>query len=444
MTDLLSIFGPALVNYDVGTEIQKSGFQDRAARMAQAQVQQQLAAKAQLDAARQEAIRNPTGANFRRLFVLDPASHESIKAMHSSLDADTQKQDIADLTAVHGYVKAGRKNDAKRVIERRIAADKKAGQDTADDEQFLAMIDDEEDGEDVLGFVSMQLAGALGPDKFSAAFDAFGDDVRDTAKLPSEIAKMDADAALGFAQAGKAKAETGEIPKNAQSERDHRRATQEEWARRYNLDVEKLADDVDLRTRQLDIQEGTVTPQAAQAINTAVTAAQGSRALAARARELGDKFESRDGAVFDKGASGGWLAMMRQGWSKASGGTDPVQSLRREYDQLMIQQAIKNLPPGPASDKDVKMAQRGFPDRNADMATVSSFLRGVSKLQGYAADSEDRKADWLAGNGGNLGPARRGFFVGNTYVKPGDRFSDIDKRAFQQRAQEAAQDRVGQ
>jgi hypothetical protein len=124
--------------------------------------------------------------------------------------------------------------------------------------------------------------------------------------------------------------------------------------------------------------------------------------------------------------AGGWAGQAGEAWKKAVGGQDVITALRQEYVKLRNQDVIKNLPPGVASDKDIEIALAAFPPDTANPELVSSFLRGVSKLQSYKAETEKARAEWVAQNG-NLGPARSDITIGEKPVAKGKSFWEFTK-----------------
>jgi len=102
--------------------------------------------------------------------------------------------------------------------------------------------------------------------------------------------------------------------------------------------------------------------------------------------------------------------------------------LRQEYTRLRNTAAIKSLPPGPATDKDIAMALKGFPSDNASAGDLSSFLRGMAKLQDVDASINNAKTDWLAQNNGTLTRAKNTFVAGDYSTKPGETFNDFAQR----------------
>lgn len=103
-------------------------------------------------------------------------------------------------------------------------------------------------------------------------------------------------------------------------------------------------------------------------------------------------------------------------------------SLRQEYTRVRNSAAIKALPPGPATDKDIELALSGFPKNTADSKLVAQFLRGMAKLQDIDAAVSNAKTDWLAQNNGTLTRAGKTFVAGDFTVRPGESFNDFTTR----------------
>ena len=113
---------------------------------------------------------------------------------------------------------------------------------------------------------------------------------------------------------------------------------------------------------------------------------------------------------------------------KGAGFQGGMTQLRQEYTRLRNTAAIKSLPPGPATDKDIAMALKGFPSENASATDLSSFLRGMAKLQDVDASINNAKTDWLANNRGTLTRAKDTFVAGDYATKPGETFNDFAQR----------------
>lgn len=385
---------------------------------------------AQLRAAQKQAdvqafIRNPTAQAASALQATYPEDREAFKASWETRDTATRQNDLREMSSIHGYLQSGRPQDAAAMIRRRIDADKAAGQPTADDEQFLAVI--EEDPDAAKGQMALMLSAIVGPDKFDAVFKNVGEGLRSDAKLPGEVALTEAQAEEARVKATMAPdvIAAGITDTLSQVERRRQQTAIETVANsiardRLDLDRETLITNTQLKLDEM-AQTGTeVKGSSLEEMTKAVTSAQANEALAERTASLASRFAASD-------ASGrGWTSVASESLAGAFGNQDPVSALRGEYQQLINSQAIKNLPPGAASDNDIKIAMRGFPPATADKDYVVSFLRGLEKLQRKAAAGDQRRADWISSNG-NIGTAKRQIVVDGYTVMPGTTFAQFNK-----------------
>jgi len=83
---------------------------------------------------------------------------------------------------------------------------------------------------------------------------------------------------------------------------------------------------------------------------------------------------------------------------KFFGEQDAVTALRERFRGARNVQALRNLPPGPATDKDIELALSGFPADNASKENIASFLRGQVKIQALDAAYQRFKVDYLDKN----------------------------------------------
>lgn len=391
-------------------------------RIAEATNARAVQQQQQLDAARQRAISDPSAKNFSSLFILDPGSHEAIKKAHDTLDTEGQKQTLGELSSIRGYLRAGRPEMATKLIQRRIEADKKAGHDTADDEQMLEMITEDPDGAGTL--VDMQLAGIMGPDKWEATFKAIGEDKRAETKLPAEVGKLTAEAAQATAAAGKTVEEAKQVAPNARSAREVDQAriadiqsAIQTRAETLALQRDTLETNVNLELEKLAAKGIELSPNSEKVMTDSVIAAEGSRQLANRANSLAERVTAL--------GAGGTASQVTEAIKGVFG--SPT-LLRKEYATLINSQAVKNLPPGPASDRDIQLALKGFPSTYSSPETLASFLRGMAKLQTLGANREQGRADWISENG-NLGRAKRDLTVNGVKVPAGSTFADFSSSA---------------
>jgi len=114
-----------------------------------------------------------------------------------------------------------------------------------------------------------------------------------------------------------------------------------------------------------------------------------------------------------KGTAAGYTGRFNEWLKTATGKEDGDSMIRREYSQLINKNIMAGLPPGSASDADVKVAREGWPPATAGPAYLASFLRGMQKLKAvdlaysvHAAsylsrhrNQEHQREDWESNKG---------------------------------------------
>ena len=177
--------------------------------------------------------------------------------------------------------------------------------------------------------------------------------------------------------------------------------------------LEKLAQINKLNT---DIPEST-----RKIINDSAVVAATSKQAANQFNDLASRIESAGGGY-------GGLSTFNSYLTKVGGFQNGTYDLRQEYTRLRNNSAIKSLPPGPATDKDISLALSGFPTETADARTLASFLRGMAKLQEIDAAVANAKTDWVTQNNGVLTRANKTFVAGDYTAKQGETFVDFSNR----------------
>jgi hypothetical protein len=171
--------------------------------------------------------------------------------------------------------------------------------------------------------------------------------------------------------------------------------------------IQKNLNDVPADTRKL-INESAVT--------------------AATSKQSADQFNDLAKRLEAEGGGYGVFSSASDFLKKGAGFQGGMTQLRQEYIRLRNTAAIKSLPPGPATDRDIALALKGFPGENASAGDLSSFLRGMAKLQDIDAAVGNAKTDWLAQNNGVLTRAKNTFVAGDYSTKPGETFNDFTQR----------------
>jgi hypothetical protein len=247
-----------------------------------------------------------------------------------------------------------------------------------------------------------------------------------TAKNADEKAAADAAKATADAQQATVKAKYEERERLAALEKS-------------NWDVKNLKSQISDRSQQLNLKSqevaATVAEKLASAgaklnevpadtkklINESAVAAATSKQSAGQFNDLAKRLEAEGGGYGIFSSASDYL-------KKGVGFQGGMTQLRQEYIRLRNTAAIKSLPPGPATDRDIALALRGFPGDNASASDLASFLRGMAKLQDIDASINNAKTDWLTNNNGSLARAKNTFIAGDYAAKAGENFNDFSTR----------------
>jgi hypothetical protein len=204
-------------------------------------------------------------------------------------------------------------------------------------------------------------------------------------------------------------------------------------------DIKNLKSQINDRSKQLNLRSqevaATVAEKLASAgaklneipestkklVNESAVAAAASKQSAGQFNDLAKRLEAEGGGYGVFSTASDYL-------KKGVGFQGGMTQLRQEYVRLRNTAAIKSLPPGPATDRDISLALRGFPGENASATDLSSFLRGMAKLQDIDASINNAKTDWLTNNNGSLARAKNTFIAGDYAAKAGENFNDFSTR----------------
>lgn len=369
---------------------------------------------------------NPT---HRAIGQLGIKYADSLKDMAAAWDGMNQAQkDAATKTSadVYGYLSAGNPEGAIAILQSQMQAAGQTGENVSAYPRMIEMIRSNPAGARTLA--GLNLALGMGADKFDKVYGTLGAEDRAYQKLPSELQQSQAEAAIK-------QTEAQFKPQTIASDLATQQAQRAKWAAdtandiarlaldrdKLTLDRDQLQSTIQLKLEELDRNGTQLDAGARNAVNAAVGESTAASALADRMTNLADRMKGRD-------MGWGWASAAREGWKGAFGGQDPVSALRSEYNQLVNAQAVKNLPPGPASDKDIALAKQGFPPDSASGEYLQSFLRGMAKMQSAVAAAADRKANWISANG-SLAPVRRDTNIGGVMVPAGTTFTEFNGNA---------------
>lgn len=439
------------------------------------EMQQQRVAAEQAQAAKQQLAEDVQAARadgsqqaWLGMIAKYPQFREAFGDVRKGLGDEQVKNEFFGGMEISNALEANQPLVAAERLRKEIAGRENSGQDARLYKQALERIEEGDSKRAQSGI--NEILSVLDPDRFektvkakttaatapavlqkaqAEATQAEQKALNAVATARDDIAKAEAEAELAIAQADKAKidAQVAEATKpsvisEAASKADEARV-KAAFAERLqqaglNLNAAQIKNinseisnraaklNLDTQTMQATVAEklssiGRLPEGAQKLVNEAVTASAAAQQSSDQILDLSKRIEGAGGGF---GAFTSLADAARRGLGFQNGSSQ----LRQEYTRLRNTSAIKALPPGPATDKDLELALRGFPPENADASTVASFLRGMAKLQDIESKVSNSKADWLSQNRGALTRAATPFMAGNYFVKQGESFVDFQTR----------------
>jgi hypothetical protein len=402
--------------------LEQQAMQIAQAKQAQARAEQRQAAMHKDYATLME---NPNAPSVGRFMMNYPEAAEGLTKGWEVMNGAQKDAGIKTSADVHGYLSAGDPEGAIKILRSHMEAAGRTGEDVSGYPQAIELI--RQDPQHALTWSAINLASAMGPEKFTDVYKAAGDQRRADEKQPYEVQQAAAEASIKGteAQYKPTMIQSDLATAGAQRDRwvaqtaDEQEQRKQGWSR-LNLDQDALETQTAIKLQELQQTAGKVPDGALGAINSRVTDSVTSAALASRAHDLAESLRA-SGARGGLGA--GWVEDLKQ----KTGSQDAVTQLRSEFTQFINGAAIKLLPPGPASDKDVEFVRKGFPKPTDPPEYVATWLDTYARVQRTAGNASERQGNWMAANGGSLGPARSDINVGGVTVRAGTTFTAFNK-----------------
>lgn len=410
-----------LPRVDLGQSLMQGLQLGQAIRKTRAQDQQQdLAAQYANDL--QQVMQNPTAQGFASLTAKYPQQREAFKQSWEMLSREQQDSEFSTGAKVFSALQNQKPEIAMGILDEQITAMKNSGQDVSDLEAIREAV--RVNPLAALGHVGLVLS-ATDPDRWSKMMT----ESRAAAEAPFALQK-------GAAEATKAVYEAHNTPErlaleNAYTEAQIRNLDNQiaDRAGRLNLDRDRFQSEVESKVFDLQQKKNpalNLGDDARKLINESTIASVGAEQAATQLLDLAGRLETVDAFTGVAGSAAEWM-------KRATGQQDPMTEMRKEYARLRASQVSKMLPPGAASDKDVELAMAGFLPETANPAELASFLRGMAKLNNYAAATESAKAEWV-NNVGHLGKPRVDINIDGIDVPAGTSFTDFAKQYVEQKA----------
>lgn len=102
----------------------------------------------------------------------------------------------------------------------------------------------------------------------------------------------------------------------------------------------------------------------------------------------------------------GIQAKAGEAWKYFTGTEDYVTSVRKNYSDIKVRNAINNLPPGVASDKDIELVMEPWPEGTSDFNFIRRKLEAIAKVEEGRSAYRRFEADYIAKNRKRDGLAR--------------------------------------
>lgn len=412
--DVQNPFDAALKGYQTGMA------------MKQAQVQQQTQLQMQADLGKLAMSPNAGAADYASLMVKYPQLSEHFKRSWDVLNSGQQQQQLSQATQIYSALQTGNNDIAVDFLNKQAQAYRNAGQEqkAKDAETMSQLIQMRPDVAKTT--VALGLSAVLGPEKFASTFSTLGDQQRAQDVQPANVAIKNAEAVTKTAEARN-------TPQRLALETQYKGAQIRDIdsniatrAGQLGLDRDKLQSEVEMKLYEMGQKNSTLDDGAKKIINDSTVAGVAATQASGQMLDLATRLEKQGGGYGAFSTASEWL-------KGATGNQDALTQMRQEYTRIRNTQAIKMLPPGPATDKDIAMAMQGFPKDTADAATMASFLRGMAKLNQYTAATENAKSEWVNAVG-HLGKPKQDINVGGINVPAGTTFADFASKYVGQQA----------
>ena len=366
-----------------------------------------------LQSAMQAFQRNPSPQTLTPLLTsLPPQSAEVLRKHWEGMETSQRESQIAFGGQAMSTILAGRTDLAKGLFDQRAEALENAGR--ANEAKFFRDMAQlvEVNPQAVLGGTATLLGTAdAGERMLKNILAARG--------APTAERTAIAGARRGEAQATAEEAQSIFAGERAAVEVEKLQAEITNNAQRLGLDAEKARNDLMIKLQEFEGRRGQLSGESERRLNTAASESVVANQLADRLRNLSSEIQA---ALQQSGVTARGDELIRS----VFGTQDRETLIRREYLRLRSSAVINSLPPGPASDRDIRVFMEGFLDENANPETLAAGLRGMEKVARYEAETKAMESEWIASFNG-LRPATRQSTISGVRVAPGTTYTDFAK-----------------
>jgi len=430
--------------------------QQKQAAIAQQRQQQQLAAQEQ---ARFFSNPNPTMRDAARYAsLLTPEQANAFRPFMEGISKERQQNTLKTTGQLLSALQTNPQVFISKAKENAISARNSGDEDDATlfEQMAEAAADPQRGPAVVFKSLAARTAGIPGAKEFYENIDKSLSTARLEAQAPAELRQKLAAADKEEAEAMvKMRTAPDDIAKaQAAREYEQAKAKREQVAAQYaeplaqgslNLNaaqIKNINSEIGNRAAKLNLDRQTMQATVAEKLSTIQNnlnqmpadtrkLVNESAVTAAASKQSADQYNDLAKRLDAAGGGYGAFTSARDFLNKSFGTQNSMTQLRQEYTRIRNSAAIKSLPPGVATDKDIELALKGIPPENADASTMASFLRGMGKMQDIEASVANAKTDWLASNNGVLTRAKNTFQAGDYAAKPGESFNEFTQRVVQ-------------
>ena len=161
-------------------------------------------------------------------------------------------------------------------------------------------------------------------------------------------------------------------------------------------DINLRIRDQNLRERQLQLQQQSEERQANKLSAGLEKVLLGSQDQAVKSQKQAAKFETLANDFERLRIEGGVKSTLNENLKALLGSQDQITEFKRQFNETRITEAGKLLPPGSASDADIKLVLSSQPKENASPEQVASYLRGAAKLARFEAAFNQFRGDFIS------------------------------------------------
>ena len=161
-----------------------------------------------------------------------------------------------------------------------------------------------------------------------------------------------------------------------------------------DLDRTLKRDELDLRRDLATLQQEDIDSRTRAALREVDKNAEDLYEQADETKRLAQEFNA---ANYQAGMAGN----VNEKWKSITGTQNEISILKTRFNKIINAAVMDGLPPGAASDKDIELAQQGFPDDSYPPEMIASYLAGMQKLSYIAAEKENERLKFLRANNGS-------------------------------------------